>query len=507
MNRSQGVLIILWAMALGSGVTGNVSAQPNTEYICMERSFQVLQGSDEVFSVYLGARPDFQLGGFDILLQFDTQVLSFQNVEAGNLVRWCGWEYFTYRHGSQGICGAAACPQGVLRAVAVAETNNGSDHPGCFSYSGEVSLFDITFTATLDRTYECTYWPIQFVWYDCGDNTAWSVTGDTLFISRYVYDFPRDDTAAVRIDNPFGQLPANSGAPLECLYEIDQARPVRQIDFINGSIHFKCDDVLDDRGDLNLDGKARTIADAVLYANYFVYGMGVFTINEPGQTAASDVNADGIPLSIADLVYLIRMVVGDAQSPPPLTAVRANLWNGHGRLSVDERMGAAYVVVEGQAEPRLLASSVSMQYYYDPVENVTRVLIYGLENGAAFEGEFLDVRGEVRSIEMATYEGAPVRLTTTPVPRSFILHQNYPNPFNIETTISFSLARKAEATVEVYNTAGQLVFRRVLQCPGGICEVNWDGRTLNGDVAGSGVYYYRVSTAKYSDSRKMVLLK
>jgi hypothetical protein len=53
------------------------------------------------------------------------------------------------------------------------------------------------------------------------------------------------------------------------------------------------------------------IADAVLFSNYFIRGLPVFTINQAGQVAASDVNADGLVLTVADLVYLIRAVVGD----------------------------------------------------------------------------------------------------------------------------------------------------------------------------------------------------
>ena len=56
----------------------------------------------------------------------------------------------------------------------------------------------------------------------------------------------------------------------------------------------------------------RMIADAVTLANYFIYGLSAFSINIEGQIAASDVNADGIPLSVADLVYLIRVITGDA---------------------------------------------------------------------------------------------------------------------------------------------------------------------------------------------------
>ena len=70
---------------------------------------------------------------------------------------------------------------------------------------------------------------------------------------------------------------------------------------------------IDDRGDMNLNGVAYEIADAVLYTNYFIFGPSAFDldpIRRESQIAASDVNADGSPLTVADLVYLIRVILG-----------------------------------------------------------------------------------------------------------------------------------------------------------------------------------------------------
>ena len=37
--------------------------------------------------------------------------------------------------------------------------------------------------------------------------------------------------------------------------------------------------------------------------------------------------------------------------------------------------------------------------------------------------------------------------------------------------------------------------------------VTWNGRDMNGDQVASGVYFYRLSTDKYTETRKMMLLK
>ncbi len=89
-------------------------------------------------------------------------------------------------------------------------------------------------------------------------------------------------------------------------------------------------------------------------SRYFIYGLPVFTINQAGQVAASDANADGLTLTVADLVYLIRVVVGDEQpyDKPSVEAVRANYSHDAGVVTIDGvDLGAAYIVVAGDVEP------------------------------------------------------------------------------------------------------------------------------------------------------------
>ena len=82
----------------------------------------------------------------------------------------CGWEYFTYRYGADGNC-SGGCPSGLLRVVGIAETNNGANHPTCYTPAGEFTLFSMDFLVSDDRTLECQYVPIRFFWMDCGDNS------------------------------------------------------------------------------------------------------------------------------------------------------------------------------------------------------------------------------------------------------------------------------------------------------------------------------------------------
>jgi hypothetical protein len=343
------------------------------------------------------------------------------------------------------------------------------------------------------------YAPVRFIWYDCGDNAISSKTGDTLFISRHVYDFDN----VTPIEDPSQPFPTLYGAPAQCeVSEPNKPYPIRLIDFQNGGIDIVCADSIDDRGDLNLDGQANTIADAVLFSNYFVYGISVFTVNVQGQTAASDVNADGIALSVGDLVYLIRIVVGDALPyPKSVVPTEVALTNNQGTLTVggDVLMGAAYLTVKGNVTPTLLADGMELKYAYDAAANVTRVLVFSLE-AHGFSGSFVSVPGEVVTLEMATYEGHPVVYKN--IPTDFSLAQNYPNPFNPATTISFGLPMASPYTLTIYNVQGQVVQTFHGTSEAGMVNVTWEA----GENA-SGIYFYRLEAGSFSATKKMVLLK
>ncbi len=97
--------------------------------------------------------------------------------------------------------------------------------------------------------------------------------------------------------------------------------------------------------------------------------------------------------------------------------------------------------------------------------------------------------------------------------RSASLGQNYPNPFNPTTRIEYRLPEtgpggKTSVSVVVYDVRGAKV--RVLVSgaePAGKHVVEWDGRNDAGEAVGSGVYFYRLQTPHFVDTRKMVLVK
>lgn len=72
----------------------------------------------------------------------------------------------------------------------------------------------------------------------------------------------------------------------------------------------------ENRGDLNLNGLPFELEDAAIFAGYFANGIVIFTIDTAAQIAATDINMDGILLSVADYVMMVRIEMG-AGDPPP----------------------------------------------------------------------------------------------------------------------------------------------------------------------------------------------
>jgi outer membrane protein assembly factor BamB len=97
---------------------------------------------------------------------------------------------------------------------------------------------------------------------------------------------------------------------------------------------------------------------------------------------------------------------------------------------------------------------------------------------------------------------------TPGVAHEYSLMQNYPNPFNPETTIPFSLEKTGNATLAIYNIAGQKVATLVdgEQVAGHHVAI-WNGTGDAGQTLASGLYFARLDAGEFSQTRKLVMLK
>lgn len=88
------------------------------------------------------------------------------------------------------------------------------------------------------------------------------------------------------------------------------------------------------------------------------------------------------------------------------------------------------------------------------------------------------------------------------IPRSFKLYQNYPNPFNPITTIKYDIPKDGLIKIKIYDILGREVFSVNEFKNAGTYEVKFDGFGF-----ASGVYFYKLESGSFIETKKMVLVK
>jgi photosystem II stability/assembly factor-like uncharacterized protein len=102
-----------------------------------------------------------------------------------------------------------------------------------------------------------------------------------------------------------------------------------------------------------------------------------------------------------------------------------------------------------------------------------------------------------------TNGGDPIGIIPNSHPVKYELKQNYPNPFNPATKIEYSILKAANVNLSVYDLNGKLVKILIDEMHSvGSYEIDFDGSGLS-----SGMYFYKLDTDGFVQTRKMVLLK
>ena len=170
-------------------------------------------------------------------------------------------------------------------------------------------------------------------------------------------------------------------------------------------------------------------------------------------------------------------------------------------LAGGDNMGSA-VALDGQFGRNFNFAAIGVQW--DAQEgggDAGTVYIFDTEDG---EGINLPLSVEPRGDLALTMFGD--------IKRTALL-QNFPNPFNPETWIPYTLADDSEVNVRIYDVEGKLVrnldigYQRAGRYISRQNAVYWDGRDQLGESVSSGVYFYTLKAAGFSDTRRMVILK
>ncbi|MCX7876470.1 MAG: T9SS type A sorting domain-containing protein [Melioribacteraceae bacterium] len=98
------------------------------------------------------------------------------------------------------------------------------------------------------------------------------------------------------------------------------------------------------------------------------------------------------------------------------------------------------------------------------------------------------------SVDVETHDEIPVE---------YSLEQNYPNPFNPTTTISFVIPKSGLTTLSVYNLIGEKIATIVNEnLNAGHHEFSFNAQNLP-----SGIYFYKLESGSFSQTKKMILMK
>ena len=94
------------------------------------------------------------------------------------------------------------------------------------------------------------------------------------------------------------------------------------------------------------------------------------------------------------------------------------------------------------------------------------------------------------------------------IPQKYLLHHNYPNPFNPSTKIKFEVPADPSGKISnvkliVFDMQGKEITRLIdEELKAGVYEVSFEGSLLS-----SGVYFYKIETDNFSETKKMILIK
>lgn len=152
-----------------------------------------------------------------------------------------------------------------------------------------------------------------------------------------------------------------------------------------------------------------------------------------------------------------------------------------------------------------IQSSVSKMNYYNSLgkEVGPKALFSYASNDSCLA--LYSEAGPVNMLSAAGCGGEPIGIVNlnASVLEEYALKQNYPNPFNPVTNIQFSIINSGFVSLKIYDILGGLVKELVNEYKyAGAYSIQFDGTGLS-----SGVYYYKLETGNFSDTKRMILVK
>ena len=252
---------------------------------------------------------------------------------------------------------------------------------------------------------------------------------------------------------------------------------------------------------------------------YIFAGVGDVYTQEAKLTADKLQEGAGFGLSVA--LDVNRALVG-----APFTNTKANDNSGAAyaflKVGADWVLQARVIPVKGPAEVGLaggdnMGSAVALDGQFGRRLNFAAIGVqWDAQEGGGDAGSvyIFDTEDEkTLNIPLSVEPRGDLALLMFGDIKRTALLQNFPNPFNPETWIPYTLADDADVNIRIYDVEGKLVRRLDIgqqQAGRYLCRdtaVYWNGKDRLGESVSSGVYFYTLKAAGFSDTRRMVILK
>ncbi|MEE9441359.1 MAG: T9SS type A sorting domain-containing protein [candidate division Zixibacteria bacterium] len=516
MNRkiSKVIVFICWGIIYFflSGCGGKLAGPENDK---AQFDIKIEYMRDAYLGHYRQASIEFagdfsQITALDLRITYDPAYVDFVEGYAGGLLIDNKWEYFTYSYIPPVDSGDIKTPP-LLHLYAF---NNISFDPVPLQGQTDdsTSIAVLTFITKNNHDNDCSFSSIRFYWEDCYDNLLFTDFPDSAICATAVYDTGQLVWSGNVDEFGIGIIPSLCAEDSQVVFS-------PTANFINGGFGIICDSLINDHPWYDL----YTIATAVMMTNYFISGPAAFGSQADYWTENTDFNANGTPLEVGDLVYLVRVIVGDALpylTIPDLGPVEIiHFIDGENNSIYYESpydLGAMLLefdVTSDLFEPILIDNAADMDIVYHNDSGQFRILVFNIGTEKIEEGNGgilgFQSAGEVNLnyAEISHYHGENVPVEINDEPVVFELMQNYPNPFSSSTAIQIALAFESDWAIEIFNIYGETIRKFNGHSAPGMIEIIWDGKDDHGNDVPGGVYFYRATVCDQIITKKMMLLR
>ncbi|MFH0990033.1 MAG: S8 family serine peptidase [bacterium] len=248
---------------------------------------------------------------------------------------------------------------------------------------------------------------------------------------------------------------------------------------------------------------------------------------QPFIFEAADINHDNV-INVLDIVGTINIILhgggGTTSIASSMSEEQAIIRLERGQVSLESAVpvGGIQLTLTGIESEEVLTRLKAIECFEFVTGRTGKdtliVMMYSLSGNVIALGnqpilKIDDKDAKIISAVIATSFGESMKVKVynngeSLIPDSYMLQQNYPNPFNLSTRLQYGIPEKTRVKIIIYNILGQRVktFELGEQAPGRY-EVLWDGTNEKGSVISSGIYFYRFESERFTQTKKLLLIK